>query len=70
MRHRQHITWLSVRICYLRLKQKKRFQLFELLTLIGPHEPDVMQLQLPIYLFPVYFLLRPWFVIRRRLSEH
>lgn len=70
MRQRRHITWLRFRLHCLRLKQKWRFQLFEALTLIGPNQPDVMQMPLPIYLFPIYFLLRPWFVIRRRLSEH
>jgi hypothetical protein len=69
MRKRRNIQWLSIRLCYFRLKQKIRFQLFELMTLIGPHQPDVMHLPLPIYLFPIYFLLRPWFVVQRRLSE-
>jgi len=69
MQHRRHITWLPLRLCYLKLMQKKSFQLFELITLIGPHQPDVMRLPLPIYLFPLYFLLRPLFVVQRRLSS-
>jgi hypothetical protein len=70
MRQRQHITWLSYRRCHLQLKQTAGFRLFELATMIGPNQPDVMQLPLPIYLLPVYVLLRPWFVIQRRLGEH
>lgn len=69
MQQRRHITLLPLRLCYLQLKQQKRFQFFELITLIGPHQPDVMQLPLPIYLYPVYFLLRPLFVVQRSLSK-
>jgi len=67
MQQRRHITWLPLRLSYLQLKQKLRFQLFELITMIGPHQPDIMQLPLPIYLFPIYFLLRPWFVLQRKM---
>jgi len=70
MQQRRHITWLPFRLCHLQLKQTLRFKLFELATMIGPSQPDVMQLPLPIYLLPVYILLRPWFVIQRRLGEH
>jgi len=70
MRARRHITWLPFRLCHLQLKQTARFQLFELATMVGPSQPDVMQLPLPVYLLPIYILLRPWFVVQRRLSEH
>lgn len=69
MRQHESIQWLSLRRCHQLLKRGWRFQLFEFFTLVGPHQPDVMQLPLPIYLLPVYFLLRPWFVLSRLLKQ-
>jgi hypothetical protein len=69
MQQRQHITWLQYRLCHLQLKHTPRFRLFELTTMIGPNQPDVMQLPLPVYLLPVYLFLRPWFVLKRRMNQ-
>lgn len=68
MTRREHYTLMAMRHRQLMMMPRPAFWAYELFTLIGPHHPDVLRLQLPIWLLPLYFLLRPWFVITRRLG--